>query len=206
MTTRRLTISGSRSEMGLLSDTQDQEPETPPPVWTPAKNDFWKKPSRWQVCMPRLRLLAKILLSMLGFLVIFKVMNTKPPEPLEAPKEPLPPPPEPILTEQEMTDMSIEAAKREDWVWKDFKTHDGLTRGTTHFSTCRVDEENCSQKPPNLIRYDGYKHLQEDPTDIIQCTGPRGLAMNESDEDAIWAYPAIPSGKLESHSLVVQKD
>lgn len=155
--------------------------------------------------MPRLRLLAKILLGLVGFFVVFKVMNTKPPEPLEQPKEPLPPPPEPILTEQEMTDITMEAAKREEWVWKDFKTHDGLTRGTTHFSTCRVDDENCNQKPPHLIRYDGYKHLQEDPADIIQCIGPRGLPINESDEDAIWAYPAIPSGEIESTFLMCVK-
>ena len=111
--------------MGLLNDNQEfQEPETPPPVWTPAKNDFWKKPSRWQICMPRLRLLAKILLGLLGFIVVFKVMNTKPlePSPIEPVKEPLPPPPEPVLTEQELTEQSIEAAKREEWVWKDFKT------------------------------------------------------------------------------------
>ena len=202
MTTRRLTISGSRSEMGFLTDThdQDQEPGTPPPVWTPAKNDFWKKPSRWQICMPRLRLLAKVLLGIFGFLVVFRVMSTKPPESVEAMKDHLPPPPDPMLTEEELIDQTMEAMKREEWIWKDFRTHDGLTRGMSHFNTCRQDEENCDGKPPRLIRYDGYKHLQEDPTDIIQCVGPRGLPINESDEDAVWAYPAIPQGELSSHS------
>lgn len=76
--------------------------------------------------------------------------------------------------------------------------HDGLTRGTSHFSKCRVDEENCSGKPPQLIRYDGYKHLQEDPREIIQCIGPRGVAINESEEDAVWAYPAIANGMFSS--------
>lgn len=114
---RRLTISGNRSEMGLLADTQ--EPETPPPVWTPAKNDFWAKPSRWQICMPRLRMFAKVLLGILGFIVVLKVMNTKPPTPDPLP-EPVPPPPDPVLTEQELTDKTIEAMKREEWVWKDF--------------------------------------------------------------------------------------
>lgn len=71
-----------------------------------------------------------------------------------------------------------------------------MTRGTTHFNTCRQDEENCNSKPPKLVRYDGYKHLQEDPLDIVQCIGPRGIALNESDEDAIWAYPAIASGQF----------
>jgi len=124
--TRRLTLSGSRSEMGLLNEGQDfQEPETPPPVWSPAKNDFWKKPSRWQICMPRLRLLAKMLLGLLGFVVVFKVMNTKPlpSSELKSPGKPLVvPSTETALTEQELTEQTIEAAKRQDWVWKDFPT------------------------------------------------------------------------------------
>lgn len=193
MTTRRLTISGSRSEMGFVTDTP-VEPGTPPPVWTPAKNDFWKKPSRWQICMPRLRLFAKVLLGLLGLIVVFKVMNTKPPKPVETAPDPVPPPPDRLLTEKQLTEMSIEASKREDWAWKDFPQHDGLTRGTSQFTSCREGEENCSRKPPSLVRYDGYKHLQEDPKDIISCIGPRGIQINESDEDAIWAYPAIANG------------
>lgn len=193
MTTRRLTISGSRSEMGLLTDTP-AEPETPPPVWTPAKNDFWTKPSRWQICMPRLRVFAKVLLGLLGFVVVFKIMNTKPPVPVDPVSEVVPPPPDPILTEHQLTEITMEAAKREEWAWKDFPLHEGLVRGTSQFSTCREGEENCSRKPPQLVRYDGYKHLQEDPSDIVSCIGPRGIAINESDEDAIWAYPSIANG------------
>lgn len=67
-------------------------------------------------------------------------------------------------------------------------------RGTTHFNDCKQDDTNCVPKPPSLVRYDGYKHLQEDPADIIQCLGPRGLPINESDEDAIWAYPGKATG------------
>lgn len=104
--------------MGLLNDST--EPESPPPVWTPAKNDFWKKPSRWQICMPRLRLLAKIMLALFGFVVMVKVMTTKPPEATDVSTDTIPPPPASILTEQELTEQSIEASKREDWAWKDF--------------------------------------------------------------------------------------
>lgn len=198
MTTRRLTLSGNRSEMGFLPDAP-AEPETPPPVWTPAKNDFWKKPSRWQICMPKLRLFAKVLLAMLGLLVVLKVMNTKPPISVDPVVDPaVPPPPDKILTEHELTEITMEAAKREEWAWKDFPLHQGLVRGTSQFASCREDEPNCQRKPPQLVRYDGYKHLQEDPTDIIQCVGPRGVALNESDEDAIWAYPGIAHGVYKS--------
>lgn len=76
----------------------------------------------------------------------------------------------------------------------DVCSHDGLARGLSHFNTCRQDEEQCNPRPPKLVRYDGYKHLQEDPTDIVQCIGPRGVPINESDEDAVWAYPGIAAG------------
>lgn len=105
--TRRLTISGARSEMGLVTDMG--EPETPPPVWTPAKsNDFWRKPSRWQICMPRLRLVAKVVLSLTMIVLVYKFLNPTY----------IPPPSEPILppTEDEMK----EAAAKEDWIWKDY--------------------------------------------------------------------------------------
>ena len=46
------------------------------------------------------------------------------------------------------------------------------------------------------MRYDGYKHLQEPPSEIVPCVGPRGLLMNESDEDAVWAYPGIAQGTI----------
>ena len=111
--TRRLTISGSRSEMGLLED--HSEPETPPPVWTPAKNEFWRKPSKWQICMPRLRLVAKVFATFICFIILVKIMASKPPPP---PATPPPEPPKPP-TEDEMMEM----AKREDWIWKDFATY-----------------------------------------------------------------------------------
>jgi hypothetical protein len=130
--TRRLTISGSRSEMGLLEDSP-VEPETPPPSWSPAKYDIWKKPSRWQICMPRLRMVAKIVATFVFFILLIKIMNaTPPPEP--APSEPEPevadpvideitePPPPPPLTEEELMEMTMQNAKKEQWIWKDFTT------------------------------------------------------------------------------------
>ncbi|KAK5105078.1 hypothetical protein LTS08_001352 [Lithohypha guttulata] len=141
--------------------------------------------------------MAKVLLALLGVAVVLKVMNTKPPSSLEPAQDSIPPPPAPILTEEQLTEQTIEAARREEWIWKDFPIHEGLTRGTSNFNTCRADEENCNGRPPKLVRYDGYKHLQEDPVDIVQCIGPRGLPINESDEDAIWAYPAIPAGAVD---------
>lgn len=74
-------------------------------------------------------------------------------------------------------------------------SHDGLTRGTTHFETCRKGDLECKPKPPQLIRYDGYKHLQEPASEIVPCIGPRGILINESDEDAIWAYPYKATGE-----------
>ena len=53
---------------------------------------------------------------------------------------------------------------------------------------------DCKQNSPSLVRYDGYKHMQEDPREIVPCIGPRGLLMNESREDAIWAYPGRAQG------------
>lgn len=65
---------------------------------------------------------AKILLGMLGFVVIFKVMSTKPPDGTTGGLDPVPPPPDPALTEMEMMDQTMEAMKREEWAWKDFPT------------------------------------------------------------------------------------
>lgn len=56
-------------------------------------------------------------------------------------------------------------------------------------------EEGCSEKTPRLVKYDGYKNMQEPVSDIVPCIGPRGLLMNESDEDAIWAYSGKAQGK-----------
>lgn len=53
--------------------------------------------------------------------IMFKVMSNKPPEESVVEEPPAPPEPEP-LTEKELTEQSIEAAKREQWVWKNFPT------------------------------------------------------------------------------------
>lgn len=135
--TRRLTISGSRSEMGVLEDSP-VEPVTPPPSWSPAKYDIWKKPSRWQICMPRLRMVAKVILTFIALIVVIKVMNAAPPPPppepvpetveapVEEPTEPAPPPP----TDDELMEMTMENAKKEQWIWKDFTTY------VLHLSCC----------------------------------------------------------------------
>lgn len=100
--TRRLTV-GCRSEMGLLSEHID--PETPPPLWTPPQTDFWKRPSRWQICLPRLRLVGKIVMFVLLALLLLRIYHDKHPFAVDQPP-----------TEAEL----IEAAQREDWLWKDF--------------------------------------------------------------------------------------
>lgn len=123
--TRRLTISGSRSEMGLLEDSSS-EPRTPPPSWTPAKHDFWIKPSKWQICMPRLRMVAKIIATLICLILVIKIMSTSPPPPPE-PTSPLPAEPdaqpEPEPPREPTDDEMMEMAKRQDWIWKDFTTY-----------------------------------------------------------------------------------
>lgn len=99
--TRRLTL-GGRSEMGLASEHMDSE--TPCFITTPSKTDFWKRPSRWQICLPRLRLVGKVAMFVLFALLLFRVYHHNPPVAIEPP------------TEAER----IEAAQREKWVWKDF--------------------------------------------------------------------------------------
>ena len=116
--TRRLTI-GSRSEMGLetpiLSDPPSQ-PDRFPLNWTTAvKPDFWKKPSKWQICMPRLRLIAKFAVSFVFLVLVLKVLNDKPPAlHTQTPQKP--------PTEAE----AREAEKRTNWLWKDYPTYDAL--------------------------------------------------------------------------------
>ena len=46
-----------------------------------------------------------------------------------------------------------------------------------------------------MTRYDGYKSFEEPFSEITPCVGPRGLLMNESDEDAVWAYQGIAKGE-----------
>lgn len=100
--TRRLTV-GSRSEMGLLCEQND--PETPPPLWTPPKTDFWKRRSRWQICLPRLWLVTKVSLLLFSFLVLLRIYYDK----------------HPVLVDQQAYEAEImEAAQRNNWLWKDF--------------------------------------------------------------------------------------
>ena len=117
--------------MGLLEDSP-VEPETPPPSWSPAKFDIWKKPSRWQICMPRLRMVAKIVATLIAVILVIKIMNASPPPPpapepvpevvkpvIEEITEPPPPPP----TDEELMEMTMKNAKKEQWIWKDFPTY-----------------------------------------------------------------------------------
>lgn len=80
--------------------------------------------------------------------------------------------------------------------------HDGLTRGTVHLKSCTPEEENCRHTSPQLLRYDGYKHFRESAFDVVPCVGPRGLWMNESDDDAVWAYRGKAVGKAHLSRMV----
>jgi hypothetical protein len=127
--TRRLTFSGTRSEMGMLEESP-ATPESPPPSWSPAKYDIWKKPSRWQICMPRLRLVAKIVGSFLALIIILKILSASPPPtpPPEPPAEVAKPVVEEVVevapvTEDDLMKQSEENAKKQDWIWKDFPTY-----------------------------------------------------------------------------------
>lgn len=81
--------------------------------------------------------------------------------------------------------------------------HDGLTRGTSHLKICASGHKDCKNSAPQLVRYDGYKHLQEPQAQIVSCIGPRGIAINESDDDAIWAYPGKAIGMLRNLEFAV---
>ena len=70
-----------------------------------------------------------------------------------------------------------------------------LTRGTQDLlSICPPDQPNCKQEIPEMVRYTGLKNYKDPVDDIVPCIGPRGLPMNESDDDAIWAYNVLPKG------------
>jgi hypothetical protein len=128
--TRRLTFSGTRSEMGMLEESP-VTPESPPPSWSPAKYDIWKKPSRWQLCMPRLRLVAKIVGSFFALIILLKILSAAPPPtpPPEPPAEVAKPVVEEVVvevtpvTEDDLMKQSEENAKKENWIWKDFPTY-----------------------------------------------------------------------------------
>ena len=97
----------------MMTDNNDNtttEKEPSLVSWSLVKTDFWKKPSKWQICMPRLRLIAKCLVAFIFMVVVLKILNDKPgppPKPKDAPP-----------TEDE----AREAEKRTNWLWKDFKT------------------------------------------------------------------------------------
>lgn len=76
-----------------------------------------------------------------------------------------------------------------------YHRHDGLTRGISHLQTCQNGEVDCKNKHPRQIRYNGLRHSQEDPSHILSCLGPRGLPLNESEGDAVWAHPGRAVGK-----------
>jgi hypothetical protein len=103
--TRRHTV-GSRSEMGLLNNTP--EPQNPPLVWSPAlsQNKYtWRKPSKWQICMPRLRSVTKVIAAFILSIFLYQLLYHKPPDA-----------PLPAATEENLR----EAASQENWAWKDF--------------------------------------------------------------------------------------
>jgi hypothetical protein len=74
--------------------------------------------------------------------------------------------------------------------------HDGLTRGTLDLKPgCQPGQDNCDKNTPYMSRYAGYRSFEEPVSDIVPCVGPRGLHLNESDEDAVWAYEAVAKGE-----------
>ncbi len=124
--TRRLTMSGCRGEMGLPADFH--EPQSPPPSWTPAKHEtFWnRKPSKWQICMPRLRFVAKVILSSILLVVLFKILGQQPSSPTSLAGEQALPQPPGEVPEEELKEPTEEEmlgrASREEWLWKNFET------------------------------------------------------------------------------------
>lgn len=47
-----------------------------------------------------------------------------------------------------------------------------------------------------MLRYDGYKSFEEPKSDLVPCIGPRGLLMNESEKDTVWAYKGQAKGVI----------
>lgn len=120
--TRRLTITSA--EMGGLAERPDLQ--LLPPVGgeaTPIKQEtFWRKPSKWQICMPRLRFIAKVFLGLVLLGVGIKILSQGPPEVREIVSIiPAQPPDNPEQNFREPTEAEmIERSKREDWIWKDY--------------------------------------------------------------------------------------
>ena len=79
--------------------------------------------------------------------------------------------------------------------------HDGLVRGTLDLqSSCQPGQVNCDNSAPHMSRYDGYRSFEEPVSDVSPCIGPRGLLVNESHEDAVWAYEALAKGVIQHRS------
>ena len=76
-----------------------------------------------------------------------------------------------------------------------------LTRGTQDLlQDCPTEQPNCQKKVPEMVRYTALQNYKDRVEDIVPCTGPRGLPMNESDDDAIWAYNVLPKGENPARS------
>jgi hypothetical protein len=117
---RRLTITSA--EMGNLPE----RPDLNLPVGgeaTPIKKEvFWPKPSKWQICMPRLRSVLNAVVGLAALALVVKVLSQGPPKSREhIPIHPSQPPENPEQNFREPTEAEmIERSKREDWVWKDY--------------------------------------------------------------------------------------
>lgn len=129
---RRLTITSA--EMGNLPE----RPDLQLPVGgeaTPVKKGpfFFAKPSKWQICMPRLRFIAKIIAFLLFTALCLKILSQGPPTPREqAPVSPTQPPDNPEQNFREPTEAEmIERSKREDWIWKDYSLYVTSRKGST---------------------------------------------------------------------------
>ena len=121
--TRRLTITSA--EMGELAQRPDLQllPSVDGEM-TPIKQQetLWRKPSKWQICMPRLRFVAKVIASLFLFAIGLKILTQGPPQTREnnmfRPAQP------PDNTGEDFTEATeeemIAASKKEEWIWKDY--------------------------------------------------------------------------------------
>jgi hypothetical protein len=103
----------------------DDRPELLPPVGgeaTPIKREpFFPRPTKWQICMPRLRFVAKIFAFLIFTALCLKVLSQGPPKPRSGPISPSQPPDNPEQNFREPTEAEmIERSKREEWIWKDY--------------------------------------------------------------------------------------
>lgn len=118
--TRRLTITSA--EMGNLVERPDLQFPVGGEATPIKKEPFWPKPSKWQICMPRLRFIAKIFAFLIFTGLCLKILSQGPPKTRDqAPIKPSQPPDYPEQNFREPTEAEmIERSKREDWIWKDY--------------------------------------------------------------------------------------